>query len=43
MGERGERVVIGGGCKPHERVVEPTVAVCGWDSDLMQVEPAGGA
>jgi aldehyde dehydrogenase (NAD+) len=38
LGARGERVACGGGYDAERRVAEPTVVVCGWDSDLMREE-----
>ena len=38
IGTRGERVVCGGGFNAAQRAVEPTVVVCGWDSELMLEE-----
>ena len=35
---RGERLVCGGGYNAARRAVEPTVVVCGWDSELMLEE-----
>mmetsp|Transcript_19156 Transcript_19156/g.30993 ORF Transcript_19156/g.30993 Transcript_19156/m.30993 type:complete len:209 (+) Transcript_19156:344-970(+) len=38
IGTRGETLVCGGGFNAAQRAVEPTVVVCGWDSELMQEE-----
>lgn len=38
IGTRGETLVCGGGFNAAQRAVEPTVVICGWDSELMLEE-----
>ena len=38
IGTTGEKLVCGGGHSKELRMIEPTVVLCGWDSELMQEE-----
>ena len=38
IGTAGEKLVCGGGYRKELGIIEPTVVICGWDSDLMQDE-----